>query len=42
MADEVSDDQNGMDARRTGQVLVNAMKHSEWDDGSKISRITKE
>jgi hypothetical protein len=31
-----------MDARKTGQVLVNAMKDPEWDDGSKIARITKE
>ena len=42
VADEVSDDQNGKDAGKTGQVLVNAMKHPEWDDGSKIARITKE
>jgi len=42
VTDEVSDDQNGMDARRTGQILVNALKHPEWDDGSKIARITKD
>ena len=41
-AGEVSDDQNRMDAHRTGKVLVNAMKHSEWNGGSKIARITKE
>ena len=42
VVDEVSDDQNGMDARTTGQVFVNAMKYPEWDDGSILAKITKE
>jgi hypothetical protein len=42
VVDEVSDDQNGMDARTTGRIFVNAMKYPKWDDGSKLARITKE
>ncbi|KAF8802538.1 terpenoid synthase [Phlegmacium glaucopus] len=42
VVDEVSDDQNGMDARTTGHVFVNAIKYPEWDDGSILARITKE
>ncbi|KAF8968015.1 isoprenoid synthase domain-containing protein [Flammula alnicola] len=42
VVDEVSDDQNGQDASATGQVFVNAMKYPDWDDGSKLAKITKE
>ncbi|KIM39995.1 hypothetical protein M413DRAFT_415200 [Hebeloma cylindrosporum] len=42
VVDEVSDDQNGRDARATGRVFVNAMKYPEWDDGSVLAKITKE
>ena len=42
VVDEVSDDQTGQDARKTGQVYVNATKYVDWDDGSKLSKITKE
>ncbi|PPR02613.1 hypothetical protein CVT24_002184 [Panaeolus cyanescens] len=42
VVDEVSDDQNGADARATGQVFVNAMKYPNWDDGSKLAKMTKE
>jgi hypothetical protein len=42
IVDEVSDDQNGVDARKTGQVLAKAMKYPDWDDGSKLAKITKE
>jgi len=37
----VSDDQNGIDARTTGQTLVNALKHREWDDGSKLDSVSE-
>ncbi|KAJ3515769.1 hypothetical protein NMY22_g14362 [Coprinellus aureogranulatus] len=40
--DEYSDDQNGVDARATGKVFVNAMKYPDWDDGSKIAKMSKE
>ena len=42
VVDEVSDDQNGRDARATGRVLVNAMKYPDWDDGSVLAKVTKE
>nr|UPX76565.1 putative 1,10 3RNPP carbon cyclization sesquiterpene synthase 147 [Hypholoma fasciculare] len=42
VVDEVSDDQTGQDARKTGQVYVNATKYVDWDDGSKLSKITKD
>ncbi|KAF9532586.1 isoprenoid synthase domain-containing protein [Crepidotus variabilis] len=42
VVDEVSDEQNGMEARATGQVFVNAMKYGDWDDGSILATITKE
>ncbi|KAF5322320.1 hypothetical protein D9619_000148 [Psilocybe cf. subviscida] len=40
--DEISDEQNGIGARETGQVFVNSMKHSGWDDGSILAQITRE
>ena len=40
--DEISDDQNGSDARSTGRVFVEAMKDAEWDDGSILAKITHE
>ena len=40
--DEVSDKQSGVDARETGSVYLNAMRDADWDDGSVISRMTKE
>lgn len=42
VVDEVSDGQNGKDARETGRVFVNAMKYPDWDDGSILAKITKE
>ena len=42
VVDEVSDEQNGKDARATGQIFLNAMKNSDWDDGSSLAKITKE
>lgn len=42
VVDEVSDDQNGQDARKTGNVYLNAMRHADWDDGSALAKMTKE
>ncbi|TFY60033.1 hypothetical protein EVG20_g7573 [Dentipellis fragilis] len=42
VVDEVSDDQNGADARLTGEVYLNAMRDPNWDDGSKLAKMTKE
>ena len=40
--DEVSDDQNGKDAYKTGRVFLNALREPDWDDGSALARMTKE
>jgi Terpene synthase family 2, C-terminal metal binding len=40
--DEVSDDQNGMDARKTGDVYLNAMRHPAWTDGFPLAKMTRE
>jgi hypothetical protein len=40
--DEVSDDQNGKDARQTGLVYLNVMMDPAWDDGSKLAQMTRE
>ncbi|KAI0925898.1 Linoleate 10R-lipoxygenase cop4 [Taiwanofungus camphoratus] len=42
VVDEVSDDQNGQDARQTGNVYLNAMRDPAWDDGSALAKMTKE
>ncbi|KAF5327834.1 hypothetical protein D9619_004382 [Psilocybe cf. subviscida] len=42
VVDETSDEQNGVGARETGQVFVNVMKNSGWDDGSILAQITRE
>ena len=42
VVDEVSDEQNGTDARSTGRVYLQAMCDPDWDDGSKLSKMTKE
>ncbi|KDQ53197.1 hypothetical protein JAAARDRAFT_162104 [Jaapia argillacea MUCL 33604] len=42
VVDEVSDDQNGSDARKTGEVFLNAMRDAKWDDGSALAKMTKE
>ncbi|CCM04975.1 uncharacterized protein FIBRA_07173 [Fibroporia radiculosa] len=42
VVDEVSDEQNGKDARATGEVYLNAMRHQDWDDGSALSKMTRE
>lgn len=40
--DEVSDDQNGKDAYKTGRVFLNALRDADWDDGSALAQMTKE
>ena len=42
VVDEVSDDQDGKDARRTGNIFLYAMRDSNWDDGSLLAQMTKE
>ncbi|KAI0833261.1 terpenoid synthase [Trametes gibbosa] len=42
VVDEVSDDQNGKDARHTGEVFLNAMRYPDWDDGSALAKMTRE
>jgi len=42
VVDEVSDDQNGADARSTGEVYLNAMKYPGWTDGSPLAKMTGE
>ncbi|KAH9856521.1 terpenoid synthase [Lenzites betulinus] len=42
VVDEVSDDQNGKDARRTGEVFLNVMRYPDWDDGSALAKMTRE
>ncbi|EAU85540.1 hypothetical protein CC1G_06441 [Coprinopsis cinerea okayama7 len=42
VVDEISDDQNGQDARATGRIFVNAMRDAHWDDGSILAKITHE
>jgi len=42
VVDEVSDEQNGRDARQTGNVYLNAMRDPTWDDGSALASMTKE
>ncbi|EIW57364.1 terpenoid synthase [Trametes versicolor FP-101664 SS1] len=42
VVDEVSDDQNGKDARRTGEVYLNVMRYPDWDDGSALAKMTRE
>ncbi|KIP11163.1 hypothetical protein PHLGIDRAFT_114823 [Phlebiopsis gigantea 11061_1 CR5-6] len=42
VVDEVSDDQNGKDARSTGNVFLNAMRDPDWDDDSSLAKMTKE
>lgn len=42
VVDEVSDEQNGKDARHTGNVYLKAMRDPEWNDGSVLAKMTKE
>ncbi|EIM91001.1 terpenoid synthase [Stereum hirsutum FP-91666 SS1] len=40
--DEISDDQSGKAARRTGEVYLNAMRDPEWTDGSDLAKMTQQ
>ncbi|KAF9818594.1 hypothetical protein IEO21_02699 [Rhodonia placenta] len=40
--DEISDEQTGKDAYATGRVFLDALRYAEWNDGSAISKMTKE
>lgn len=42
VVDEISDDQNGKDARTTGEIFLNVMLHPDWEDDSVLAKITKE
>ncbi|KAJ3756329.1 isoprenoid synthase domain-containing protein [Lentinula raphanica] len=42
VVDEVSDEQNGKDARATGQIYLNTMRDPDFDDGSTLCKITKD
>lgn len=42
VVDEVSDEQNGVEARKTGETFLNVMRDPSWDDGSKLAQITRE
>ncbi|TFY54399.1 hypothetical protein EVJ58_g8887 [Rhodofomes roseus] len=40
--DEVSDEQNGKDAYKTGRIFLNALRDPDWHDGSALAQMTKE
>lgn len=40
--DELSDEQCHSDARRTGDIFLQAMRDPTWSDGSKLARMTAE
>lgn len=40
--DELSDLQNGEDARLTGDIYLNALRDAEWTGGSALAEMTKE
>lgn len=40
--DEISDDQNGVDACKTGDIVLNAFRDPTFDDGSALCKMTKE
>ncbi|KAH8100908.1 terpenoid synthase [Cristinia sonorae] len=40
--DEVSDDQNGEDASKTGRVFIEALRNPDFDDGSALCAMTKQ
>ncbi|KAF5366980.1 hypothetical protein D9758_003966 [Tetrapyrgos nigripes] len=42
VVDEVSDEQNGRDARRTGQIFLDAMTNPDNQDPSTLAQITRE
>ncbi|EPT02352.1 hypothetical protein FOMPIDRAFT_1118553 [Fomitopsis schrenkii] len=40
--DEVSDEQNGKDAYKTGRVFLNSLRDPDWHDGSALAQMTKD
>lgn len=40
--DDISDEQNGREARRTGETFLKVLQDPSWDDGSKLAQITRE
>ena len=40
--DEISDDQDGDGARKTGNTVLKALKDPNYDDGNVLCRMTKE
>ncbi|TFY55465.1 hypothetical protein EVJ58_g8232 [Rhodofomes roseus] len=42
VVDEVSDEQNGADARSTGEIYLKVMRDPTWDDGSTLAKMTRE
>jgi hypothetical protein len=42
VVDEISDEQSGKDATATGFSYAESMRNADWDDGSAVSKITKE
>ncbi|KAH9915132.1 isoprenoid synthase domain-containing protein [Fomitopsis serialis] len=40
--DEVSDDQNGKDADKTGHAFLDALRDPDWQDGSALAQMTKQ
>jgi hypothetical protein len=42
LIDEVSDEQNGKDARATCNVFLRALRDADWNDDSVLAKITKE
>lgn len=42
MIDESSDDQDGLGARKTGDIIINYLKDSEYKDDSSLAQLTKQ
>ena len=40
--DEISDEQNSDEAKKTGQVVLNAFRDPNYQDGSKLCKMTQE
>lgn len=40
--DEISDDQNGKDAKKTGETYLNVMRNPNCDDQSILANMTRE
>ncbi|KIJ66684.1 hypothetical protein HYDPIDRAFT_85809 [Hydnomerulius pinastri MD-312] len=42
MIDEISDDQNGLGARKTGDLFINCLKDPQYPDDSPLAQLTKD